>query len=152
MKYIVTIFLAFLGGSCLGQVAGTASPNKIVVHEDYRMDLLEKKEFDVNSAIINAQARLAQGYRLMVLNTNDRAYAMRIRSKLLEEYPDQKTYMWFSSPYIKIKFGNFRTLDEANRYRDEISRMMNGANIYVIQETIEVKPDKDQDTDDPNAN
>ncbi len=152
MKQLFTLISCLFTSFSFGQAADTTNANKIVVHEDYRMDLLAKKEFDINTAIIKAQARLAPGYRLMILNTNDRAYAMKIRTKLLEEYPDQKTYMWFASPYIKIKFGNFKTLDEANRYKNEISRMMNGANIYVIQETIEVKPDKDLDSDDLNSN
>ncbi len=152
MKQLFTLLFGLIASFSFGQAADTTNTSKIVVHEDYRMDLLARKEFDVNTAIIKAQARLAQGYRLMVLNTNDRAYAMKVRAKLLEDYPDQKTYMWFASPYIKIKFGNFKTPDEANRYKNEISKVLNGANIYVIQETIEVKPDKDFDLDDVNPN
>ena len=51
------------------------------------------------------------------------------------------------NPYIKIKFGNFKTQDEAEPYRKAISKMMNGATIYYLPETIEVKPDKDFDPD-----
>ncbi len=84
----------------------------------------------------------------MVLNTNDRAYAMQIRTELLQKFPEQKPYMWFSNPYIKLKFGNFKTREEAEVYKSQISRMLNGASVYIIQETIEVKPDKDFNPDE----
>lgn len=148
MKHLVIFFLVSLVSYQLNaQATDSARANKIIVHQDYRMDILAKKEADANTAILKAQARLAKGYRLMILNTNDRAYAMKVRGELLQKYPDQKTYMWFTTPYIKIKFGNFKTQDEAEPYRKAISKMMNGATIYYLPETIEVKPDKDFDPD-----
>jgi hypothetical protein len=148
MKQLLLIFFLFTNFCSFSQSTDTVIQNKIVVHQDYRMEILARKEAEINTAILKAQARLAKGYRLMVLNTNDRAFAMKIRGELLQKYPDQKTYMWFANPYIKIKFGNFRTQEEANPYRKEISKMLNGATIYYLPETIEVKPDKDFNPDD----
>ncbi|MGH2564806.1 MAG: hypothetical protein ACRDE5_09845 [Ginsengibacter sp.] len=148
MKQLSVIIFLFTGSQSFAQVSDTIAQNKITVHQDYRMDILARKEADVNTAILKAQARIGKGYRLMVLNTNDRAYAMKVRGELLQKYPDQKTYMWFANPYIKIKFGNFKTQDEATPYKNAISKMLNGATIYYIPETIEVKPDKDFNPDD----
>lgn len=147
---IVFIFFILSGHHVLSQVSDSSTANKINVHQDYRLDILARKESEINTAILKAQARLGNGYRLMILNTYDRAYAMKIRGELLQKYPDQKTYMWFASPYIKIKFGNFKTKDEAEPYRKEISKMLNGATIYYLPETIEVKPDKDFNPDEMN--
>ncbi|HSQ43579.1 MAG TPA: hypothetical protein VLM16_01200 [Ginsengibacter sp.] len=141
------IFLSLVSYSSFAQLTDSSSGNKVLVRQDYRMEILARKEADVNTAILKAQARIAKGYRLMILNTNDRVYAMKVRGELLQKYPDQKTYMWFANPYIKIKFGNFRTQDEAEPYRKAISKMLNGATIYYLPETIEVKPDKDFDPD-----
>lgn len=124
--------------------------NRVVVHQDFRMDILAKREADINTAILKAQARIGKGFRLMILNTYDRAYAMKIRGELLEKYPEQKTYMWFANPYIRIKFGNFKTREDALPYQKQISKMMDGATIYYIPETIEVKQDKDFNPDDIN--
>ena len=55
--------------------------------------------------------------------------------------------MWFANPYIRIKFGNFRTKEEADVYKKQISQMLNGATIYYIPETIEVTPGDDFDPD-----
>jgi len=148
MKHLIIFFLVFLvNHQLIAQSTDSTAANKIVVQQDYRMDILARKEADINTAILKAQARLAKGYRLMILNTNDRGYAMKVRGELLQKYPDQKTYMWFANPYIKIKFGNFKTQDEAEPYRKAISKMLNGATIYYVPETIEVKPDKDFDPD-----
>ncbi|HWH62804.1 MAG TPA: hypothetical protein VNS50_06000 [Ginsengibacter sp.] len=147
MKQLLIAFLLFASSHSIAQVADTLAANKIIVHQDYRMDILARKESEINTAILKEQARIANGYRLMILNTNDRAYAMKVRGELLQKYPEQKTYMWFANPYIKIKFGNFKTQDEANPYKKEISKMLDGATIYYLPETIEVKPDKDFDPD-----
>jgi hypothetical protein len=55
--------------------------------------------------------------------------------------------MWYANPYIRIKFGNFRTKEEADVYKKQISKMLGGANIYYLPETIEVDPGKDFDPD-----
>ena len=113
MKRSVIIFFLFISFQSFAQSTDTIAQNKITVHQDYRMDILARKEAEINTAILKAQARLAKGYRLMILNTNDRVYAMKVRGELLQKYPEQKTYMWFANPYIKIKFGNFKTQEEA---------------------------------------
>lgn len=147
-QLFVLLFLSLVSYYSFAQLTDSSLGNKVLVHQDYRMEILARKEADVNTAILKAQSRIAKGYRLMVLNTNDRVYAMKVRGELLQKYPEQKTYMWFANPYIKIKFGNFKTQEEADPYRKEISKMLNGATIYYLPETIEVKPDKDFNPDD----
>jgi hypothetical protein len=147
MKQLFFFITVFTTSYSFAQVNDAQPSNKIIVQQDYRMQILAQKESDVNTAILREEARLVAGFRLMILNTNDRAYAMKIRAMLLQDYPDQKTYMWFANPYIKIKFGNFKTQSEAISYQKQISKKMNGANIYIVPETIELKPDKDFDPD-----
>ncbi len=149
MKYSYVLILIFFSLKSFAQ-SDTVATNKIVVHQDYRLSILARKEAEINTAILKAEARVGKGYRLMILNTNDREYAMKTRADLLQKYPEQKTYMWFANPYIKIKFGNFKTREEAEPYRKQISKMLNGATIYFLPETIEVKPDKDFNPDDMN--
>ena len=150
MNRLFSLLSIFLSLNSFGQVPDTVALNKITVHQDYRLSILARKEAEINTAILKAEARIGKGYRLMILNTNDREYAMKTRGDLLQRFPEQKTYMWFANPYIKIKFGNFKTKEEAEPYRKQISKMLNGATIYFIPETIEVKPDKDFNPDDLN--
>ncbi len=147
MKQIFILPFLCFGFSGFAQNTDSLTENKVVVFTDYRLDILARKESEINTAILKTEARIAKGYRLMVLNTSDKDYAFKVRAELLQKFPEQKPYMWFANPYIRIKFGNFRTREEADVYKKQISKMLNGANIYYLQENIEVVPDKDFDPD-----
>ena len=84
-----------------------------------------------------------RGYRLMVISTNDRLLAMKVRSELYQFFPDQKQYMTYQLPNIKIKLGNFPERSEAEQARKLImSLKLVPNNIYILAETIELKPEK----------
>ncbi len=118
------------------------------VYKDSRLDIIGKKEAELNALAIKLAARSAIGYRLQVLSTNDRELAMKTKSQLLQQFPEQKVYMLFQSPYLKIRFGNFKSKQEAVPYKNQISRMLGGASVYYVSERIEVKPEKDSKDDD----
>ena len=118
------------------------NPYAVTVHRDFRLDILARKEAELNTTAAKVAARTGMGYRLQVLSTNDREQAMKIRTQLLQKYPDQKVYMLFLAPYVKLRFGNFTTRQEAELYKNQISRMLGGASVYIISERIEIKPEK----------
>jgi hypothetical protein len=129
-------------------ITDTASQGKITVFKDARLDILAKKEAAYNESNgYSLGPRSARGYRLMLLSTADRPAAMKVRAGLLERFPEQKVYMSFQPPYIKLRFGNFLEKADAEKYRKEIikSKLVTN-NIYVLSETIEIKPDKDKDS------
>ena len=125
-------------------ISGTAT-----VIKDARIDILGKKMAEYNSSlgkVTYANGLIsAKGYRLMVVSTNDRPYAMKIRAQLYQMFPDQKQYMSFQMPNIKIKFGNFLDKADAERVRKQIlgTKLVTN-NIYILPETIEVKPAKEE--------
>lgn len=150
MRYLFLLFtLLIFSNQVSAQTISDSmvEKNKVLIIKDPRLDILAAKQSELNTAILKNQARTIRGFRLMVLNTNDKDYAYKVRAELLQKFPEQKPYMWFSSPYIRIKFGNFKTREEAEVYRRQISNMLNGANIYFLQETIEVDPGPDFDPD-----
>lgn len=147
-KLIFFLVFCFMQQLAFSQGVDSVQQNKPVVFKDYRLNILAKKEAEINTAILKNLARTTKGYRLMVLNTSDKDYAFKIRTELLQRYPEQKLYMWFANPYIRIKFGNFRSKDEADVYKKQISNMLNGATIYFLQETVEVDPGPDFNPDD----
>jgi hypothetical protein len=125
-------------------VVDSAAIGKITVNKDPRLEILAKKEAEFNIM----GTKLAKGYRLLVLKSNDRDYSMKVRAALLQNFPDQKVYMTFQAPFIKLKFGNFVEKADAEKYRDMI---MKGKyvtnNVYVVPEVVEVKPDKTKELD-----
>lgn len=128
-------------------LAGTV---KVVV-KDTRIDILGRKMAEYNEALAARPGgiKMVRGYRLMVLSTTDRNQAIAIRSKLLQQYQDQKVYMTFQSPYIKIKFGNFADKSDAEKFRKQIAATgLVSNNIYLIPELIEMKIDKNAPIED----
>jgi hypothetical protein len=79
----------------------------------------------------------------MLLNTTDRPYAMKVRSQLMQQYPDQKVYISFVSPYIKLKFGNYPEKADAEKARKMMlaAKIVSG-NIYLVPEMVEQKQEK----------
>ncbi|MGI8584310.1 MAG: SPOR domain-containing protein [Chitinophagaceae bacterium] len=142
MKKLIFSLLCFTGLQTFAQT-DSAVAVAVVVHKDFRLDILARKEAELNLAVIKAAARSAMGYRLQVLSTNDRELAMKTRTQLLQRYPDQKVYMSFQAPYVKLTFGNFTTKQEAELYKKQISRMLEGASVYTLSQRIEIKPEKE---------
>ena len=152
-KYV--FFTALLIGSFLCSIAqGVAVDSlkeeaKTTVIKDARIDILGRKQHEVNTKVAennNYGPRSAKGYRLMVLSSNDRDLAMKVRSQLLQRFPEQKVYMAYLAPYIKLKFGNFVEKGDADRYKSLIKKAgIVSTNVYLVPEIVEVKPDKDKD-------
>ena len=146
MKKILPISIFILLSSLANAQSITkdslAAFGKVTVLKDSRLDILAKREAEFNEAIANGP-RTTHGYRLMVMSTSDRNLAMNLRAQLLQRYPEQKVYMSFQPPYIKIRFGNFLDKAEADQYRQEFVRnKLVASNIYVVPENIEIKGDK----------
>ena len=142
MKKSVSLFLVLI--LSLGLFAQTATPDsnvvtKVSVTKDPRLELLAKAEVDIN----NMANRFTKGYRLFVLKSNNRDYAIKVRSYLLQNFPEEKVIMTYQAPFIKMKFGDFEELKDAEKYRDLIIKagVITG-NIYVVPDTIELKPDR----------
>lgn len=147
-KIIFGLIILCITGIANAQVtpADSVTLGKVTVIKDSRLDELARKEAAFNE-VMNAAAKSSKGYRLLVLNTNDRPMAMQVRSRLLENFPEQKVYMGFQPPFIKLKFGNFLTKEDAEAYKKDILKLkIITGNVYLLQETIETKPEKNKET------
>jgi len=152
MKRIMTVFFAslfFMLANAQITSADSAVTGKVTVNKDARLDILAKKEAEFNAATVGMGTKAAKGYRLLVLSSNDRNYAMKVRAQLLQQFPDEKVYMTFQAPFIKLKFGNFIEKTDAEKYRKIItSYKIVTTNVYLVPEIVEVKIDKNKEVDD----
>lgn len=141
MKYfLVTSLILF----AIGATAQDSS--SVVVHKDPRLDVLLKKQGDINAAIKKANARTARGYRLLVINTNKRDEAIAAKTKVYTAFPELKAYLVYQSPYFKLKVGNFKTREEAVQYQKSLGFYF-PKGVFVLADTIEVIPEKDQENE-----
>ncbi len=139
IKFIFSFYLLAVSAAAFAQNAERDTTLKVTINKDPRLDILAKVEADFNLMA----TRFTKGYRLFVLKSDNREYAMKVRAYLLQSFPEEKVIMTYQSPFIKMKFGDFVDRKDAERYRDMImkGKVITGS-IYVVPETVELKPDK----------
>ena len=140
-KFVYCFFFLFMMGfSAVAQIEDSVASINNIIHKDSRIDVLGKKMAEYNEGLA-LKVQMVNGYRLMLMNTSDREAAMKLRTTLLQQYPEHKLYMTFLAPYIKLKMGNFTDKAEAERIRNELQALnIVTGNIYLLNEKIELKP------------
>jgi hypothetical protein len=126
-------------------VKKTADSNYVVVHKDPRIDLLIKKQIQINEETSRDARRIGKGFRLLVINTNKRDEAVAARSKVYAYFPELKSYLIYQSPYFKLKVGNFKERKEAEEYRKKLQKYF-PKGVFIMNDTIEVKLEKEPET------
>lgn len=135
--FLIFIFIAFT-------VSGYAK-DTIIVHKDARLDVLGAKQAAVNKLTSKmTSSGQFRGYRLQVLNSRSRDEAFKIKSELLQLFPDQKSYVLFQSPYFKVRIGNFIEKADALSFRNLLAKKY-PQNAYVVEDVIEYTPGEDED-------
>ena len=138
MKHFFLALFIFGAGLCSAQSADT-----IIVHKDPRLDVLTEKQIAINKVTSKMGSNgLFKGYRLQVLNTRSRDDAFKTKAMLLENFPDEKVYVLYQSPYFKVRIGNFITRDEAEDFKNQLSAYYTQP-AYVIEDLIEYIPKAD---------
>lgn len=119
--------------------------NSITVHKDPRIDLLVKKQAQINEETSREARRIGKGYRLLVMNTNKRDEAVAAKTKVYTYFPELKSYLIYQSPFYKLKVGNFKERKEAEEYLQRLKKYF-PQGVYIMSDTIEVKLDKETET------
>ncbi len=112
--------------------------SSIIIHKDPRVDLLVKKQAQINEVATRDARRNVAGYRLQVINTSDRNAAISAKTKIYQLYPELKAYLLYQSPYFRLRVGNFTDKDEAEDYRKSLSREFPNS-VFLVRDTVEVK-------------
>ena len=127
---------------CFGiSVNAQVDSPSVIVYKDARIDLLMKKQIDINEQTTRESRRTASGYRILVINSNDRGKVFAAKAKIYQLYPELKPYLMYQPPYYKLKVGNFRTKDEAEDYKTELARDF-PTGLFIVRDIIEVRPEK----------
>ncbi len=148
MRIILLVFLVVVMKTAFSQENTTSFPPNqtiaVIVHKDPRIDILVKKQSSINTAVKKASARSMRGYRLMIINTNKRNEAIDAKTKIYTYFPELKAYLSYQSPYFKLKAGNFKTRDEAEKYRKMMTTMF-PKGVFILNDIIEIKPEKEKE-------
>jgi hypothetical protein len=112
----------------------------VVIHKDPRIDLLIKKQVEINEETTRDARKVGRGFRLLVINTNKREEAINAKTKLYQYFPELKSYLLYQSPYYKLKAGNFKERKDAESYQKKLTPFF-PKGVFVMNDLIEVKPE-----------
>jgi hypothetical protein len=150
MKFIFTIAAFVFTSACLAQkdtaFVTPVDSNSVIVHKDPRLDLLVKKQAVINEVTSRDGRRTDKGFRLMIISTNNRDEALAAKTKVYTYFPDLKAYMWYQSPYFRVKAGNFKDRKDAEAYQRRLNAYF-PKGVFIMKDIIEVKAGKGIDDD-----
>ncbi len=137
MKFLFTVALCSLGFVSFAQDSTSSS---VIIHKDPRVDLLIKKQAQINEE--TSKKKTTKGYRVVVVNSNNRDEAIAAKSKLYQLFPELKSYLYYQAPYFKLKAGNFKTRTEAEDYQKKLNKYFSN-NVFIMADLIELRPEKE---------
>ena len=148
MMKTLLIAILFISINSFGQdtiPVKQADTNSITIHKDPRIDLLVKKQAQINEETSREARRIGKGYRLLVINTNKRDEAVEAKTKVYTYFPELKSYLIYQSPFYKLKVGNFKERKEAEEYLQRLKKYF-PQGVFIMSDTIELKLDKETET------
>lgn len=132
---IVTSSFSFAQDSLF--IKPTATPSVRII-KDERINLLIKKQIQINEETSRNARRVEKGFRLLVISTTLREEAITAKTKVYTIFPELKAYLFHQSPYYKVKVGNFKERKEAENYQRRLELLF-PKGVFVINDLIEVK-------------
>ena len=119
---------------------------RVIVHQDPRFEVLSEKQAEINKrAKKYAGIGMRSGYRIQVINTQNRDEANAVKADMLRRFPDQKAYLQYQAPNFKVRVGNFLSQHEANTLRKMIAELYPGRGIYIVPDRVEYRPPLDEE-------
>ena len=145
MKYLFAVLALCFSSSLLAQDTVSKKPvdsiSTITVHKDARLDQLIKKQSYVNDITSREGRRTDKGFRLMIVSTTSRDEAMAAKTRVYTYFPELKAYLWYQSPYFRVKAGNFKDRKDAEEFQKRLNNYF-PKGVFIMKDIIEVKPGK----------
>ena len=153
MKFIFTIAAFVFVTTCSAQKdtawVTAVDSNTVIIHKDTRLDILVKTQATINEVTSRDSRKTDKGFRLMVISTNNRDEALAAKTKIYTHFPELKAYLWYQSPYFRVKAGNFKDQKDAESYQKRMNIYF-PKGVFIMKDIIEVKPAKNNQADDIN--
>jgi SPOR domain len=110
----------------------------VTIHQDKRIEAL----------LVNKKSLTVSGFRVQVFSSNIQRTAKNnafgIEKQIQEVFPNQPVYVNYTSPFWKVRVGDFKTKAEAQAFRNQLIESLPTlkSEIYVVPEQINVSPSK----------
>ena len=131
MKKIFLILFIFTN------VINLYSQGNIEVVADSQLYQIMSKRLE-NKKIADAKpdTLIIQGYRLQVFFSNDRQKALKIKERLIREFPEyaNEVYLLYQSPNYKVRIGNFVKETDAKPLEKRLLKHFD--NVFIVRDKI----------------
>lgn len=119
----------------------SVSKATVKIHQDKRIELLL-----ANKKL--SQSQTANGFRVQIFSSNSQKTAkndaFRIEKQIQETFPDRAVYVNYTSPFWKVRAGDFKTKFEAQVFKDKLTEAfpIMKSEIYIVPEQIFISTSK----------
>lgn len=131
MKYTVLFFIIICN------LQNLYSQGKVEVVADSQLYEIQSQRLK-NKKIADAKpdTLVVPGYRLQVFFSNDRTKALKIKEKLIKEFPEysNEIYILYQSPNYKVRIGNFVKENDAKYLEKRLLKYFN--NVLIVRDKI----------------
>lgn len=126
------------------QTADSASHATVKMQHDKRIEQL----VIASKSGISSNQGTSTGYRVQVFSSNTqrtaKSEAFKIEKKINEEFPEQAVYVNYSSPFWKVRVGDFKTQAQAQSFRSQLIEVFPTmrTEAYIVREQIHTSGSK----------
>jgi len=107
---------------------------KIKIYQEERIGLLVNKHINVSQ-----KQNGFMGYRVQVFfgsGGEAKKKALEIKSKISTAYPDIEAHIIYETPNFKLRLGDFRTKNEAYKFKKQLSEEYPSA--FIVEDIIDL--------------
>ena len=117
----------------------------VIVHQDKRIEhvLISRKSYSNSNGHTSAS-----GYRVQVFSSNtqrtSKIEAFKIEKQITDMFPNERVYVNYTSPFWKVRVGDFGTMAEAQAFRSELIEAFPEmrSETYIVREQINISGTK----------
>ena len=153
MQKILLFTIMITGSILLSRPLLAQNEQEVIVElvRDSRVDELTRKQHQINKVTTDAYALAKyktsggkyKGYRVMVLNTNNRELAYQTRGQLATRFPQHSLYLGYQAPYYKLKMGDFLEKSDAEALKKQLSGIIKQG-LFIVPDAINLKPEEEE--------
>ena len=115
----------------------------VKLHQDKRIESLVVGRKNLTTTSFGThETKTVSGFRVQVFSSNTQRTAkneaFRKESQIKEEFPDLPVYVNYSSPFWKVRVGDFKTYKEAQEFRSILIDAFPNlrSETYTVKDTV----------------
>lgn len=126
----------------------TDSSTSVAIRKDPRLDILSARQAEINRKAVMMSITRVRGYRIQIINTQNRDEANNVKVEMLRRFPEHKTYLLYRAPNYSVRLGNFLSQRDAEPIRKMIGALYPNRGIYLVSDMVEYRHKEDDDPSD----